>query len=195
MMSLSQAIVAKREAARLRLRDAYAWHQAIWQAFPGRDGEPRDFLFRLDDRGTAFRVYVLSPRAPTLPGWGEWQSKPIAPLFLDHEAYRFQLKANPTMRRCSDRRRIGIYAEDRLRDWMLRKAQQAGVQIDEDSLIVGPPTDEVFRRNGKQGKHVAADFQGLLRVIERPLFKETFTRGVGPAKAFGFGLLVIQPTT
>jgi len=35
----------------------------------------------------------------------------------------------------------------------------------------------------------------MLTVTDPAKFHETFTRGVGPAKAFGFGLLVIAPVT
>jgi len=190
---LAQVLLSKREAAALRLRDAYAWHQAIWQAFPGRDGEKRDFLFRLDDRGSDFRVLVLSSTPPKPPGSGQWQVKTIPSSFLEHEAYRFQLKANPTMRRCADRRRIAIYAEDRLRSWMARKAETAGCRLQHETLVVGPPIDEKFRRNGKEGKHVSVDFQGVLRVMDRNRFKDGFQKGIGSAKAFGFGLLMLQP--
>ncbi len=48
MTYLTQAILDFATAARLRLRDSYDWHQAVWKAFPGRDGKRRDFLSRLD---------------------------------------------------------------------------------------------------------------------------------------------------
>jgi len=193
MNCLTQALVPKSQAAAQGLRDAYAWHQALWKTFPGRDGEDRHFLFRLDDRGDAFRVYLLSPVEPSHPAWGQWRTREIAPSFLEHGAYRFQLKVNPTMRRNADRRRIGIYAEDRLGQWMLRKGESSGFAVDQSSLIVGAPIDEKFRKNGREGKLAGVDFQGLLRVVERDAFKCAFRTGIGSAKAFGFGMLVLQP--
>ena len=191
---LTEAFVNKHDAAAKRLSDAYAWHKALWEAFPDRDGEARDFLFRLDDRFRYFRLYALSFDRPTPPPlWGQWRTKPIAPTFLQHDAYRFQLKANPTMRRHSDRKRLGIYAEDRLREWIFRKSESFGFDIDENILFVGAPIDETFRRNGRPGKHTAVDFQGLLRVTDRPKFQKAFQRGIGSAKAFGFGMLMLQP--
>ncbi len=193
MIWLAQALVPKREAAARKLRDSYAWHQAIWTAFPGRDGQPREFLFRLDDRGPAFRLLVLSAQRPTPPQWGRWQVKSVADSFLEHDRYRFQLKANPTMRRREDRRRIALYDEAKLREWMRRKAEQAGFRIADDSLVVGAPMDETFVRDHRRGKHVAVDFQGLLRVTDRERFQHAFLHGIGSAKAFGFGLLLLQP--
>ncbi|MCK5806428.1 MAG: type I-E CRISPR-associated protein Cas6/Cse3/CasE, partial [Lentisphaeria bacterium] len=117
---------------------------------------------------------------------------PVADSFLTHDAYRFQLRANPTMRRNADRRRLGIYGEDRLREWMKRKADQHGFEILADSLVVGAPIDETFVRDRKRGKHVAVDFGGMLEVRDRAAFIHAFEAGIGSAKAFGFGLLMLR---
>jgi hypothetical protein len=74
----------------------------------------------------------------------------VADSFLQHDQYAFQLKANPTMRRCEDRRRLGIYAEDRLTEWIQGKAGQNGFAVNAESLVVGAPMDEVFVRDGLQ---------------------------------------------
>ena len=190
MTWLSLAIVDKEEWAGL---DSYKRHQAIWKVFPGQDGQARNYLFRLDDKGREFRLYVLSPIRPSVPDWGRWQTKKIAETFLDHDSYRFQLKANPTMRRSEDGRRLGLFKEELLQEWMIRKADAHGFSIFEDSLAVGAPVEERFLRRGTLGKHTGIDFQGILKVINREAFKKAFTEGIGSAKAFGFGLLMLQP--
>lgn len=190
MTHLSQVIVDKRER---KFADGYAWHRAIWEAFPGRPDAARDFLFRVDDLQRMFRIYVLSVGEPTPPPWGQWRTKPIAPSFLDHAVYRFQLKANPTMRRKGDARRLGLFKEDLLRAWMERKAGAAGFRLVADSLVVGAPLEAHFHRQGHMGKHLAVDFQGMLAVSEREAFQKAFRTGIGSAKAFGFGLLMLVP--
>lgn len=193
MKYLTRITLGKSQAATLNLSDSYAWHQKLWQAFPGRDGETRKFLFRVDDAGRDFRVYLLSAAAPATPAWGHWQCKSIASSFLEHHQYRFQLRANPTMRRGSDGRRLGIYSEDRLRQWILRKSRQNGFAVYHESLVIGAPVDEFFHKNNRRGKHVSVDFQGLLAVEDRETFVHAFHTGIGGAKAFGFGLLMLQP--
>jgi CRISPR system Cascade subunit CasE len=190
---LSQVLLSKRDAATRRLRDAYDWHRAIWQAFPNRDGEERHFLFRVDDKREYFRAFVLSLEEPCAPSWGEWESKPVSASFLQHDRYRFQLKANPTMRRKTDRRRLGLFKADLLCAWMQRKAETAGFELVDGTLVVGLPVEERFFREGKVGKHISVDFQGVLRVTDRFLFRQAFEQGIGSAKAFGFGLLMLQP--
>ena len=41
--------------------------------------------------------------------------------------------------------------------------------------------------------HLAVRFDGLLRVTDAGDFRETLICGIGPGKAYGFGLLSIAP--
>jgi CRISPR system Cascade subunit CasE len=191
--TLTQITVNKTVAAHKCLSDAYAWHKALWEAFPDRPDDNRDFLFRTDDQRSEFRVLLLSPYKPTPQTWGQWESKPISEDFLTHSHYAFQLKVNPTKRRCEDRRRLGIYNVTELKDWMTRKAQQFGFSLIEESLSIGSPMDETFLKNHHRGKHVSVDFTGHLTVTDPIAFKTGFEQGIGSAKAFGFGLLMLQP--
>jgi CRISPR system Cascade subunit CasE len=200
MSYLAEVRLDKGEAARLRLHDSYAWHQQLWRAFPSKDGQARDFLFRLDDARDSFRVLLLSCGAPAPPGWGVWEVKAVADSFLDHDRYLFQVRANPTVKRVvrdeagerkKNGRRTAIYDSQELCAWMERKASQAGFEMLECSA--SPATQSFFVKDGHRGKHVAVDFQGALRVVERDAFCQAFATGIGPAKAFGFGLLMLQP--
>lgn len=188
---LSLVSVDKREC---RVFDSYGWHKQIWLAFPGQDNKrPGLFLFRVDDLRQEWRVYVLSAVEPKPPEWGIWQKpKEVAETFLKHDRYRFQLKANPTMRRKEDGRRLGLFKEDLLRAWMKRKGEVHGFAADESTLMVGAPMEERFRHDGVVGKHIAVDFQGVLKVTNREAFKKAFENGIGSAKAFGFGLLMLR---
>ncbi len=192
-MILSAVTLTKREALQARLCDVYAWHQGIWQAFPGRDGDRRDFLFRVDDRSSSFRLYVLSHTEPAAPPWGRWQSKAVGPSFLEHARYRFQLKANPTLRQSESRKRVGLCDETKLRNWMQRKADQHGFAVAAEELVITPPMEETFVKHGRRGKHLAVDLRGVLTVTDRDRFRAAFETGIGSAKAFGFGLLLLQP--
>jgi CRISPR system Cascade subunit CasE len=197
---LSQVHIGKGEAVRAGLRDGYAWHKALWAAFPDRDGEARRFLFRVDDGRDSFRVLLLSPERPVVPEWGSWQTKLVREGFLEHDRYLFQLRANPTIKRivrdeAGERQRNGprtaIYDAEGLTSWLERKAGQSGFAVLES--VAGPPLSSFFVKDGKRGKHVGVDFTGLLEVVDTGAFTRAFTNGIGPAKAFGFGLLMLQP--
>ena len=62
-----------------------------------------------------------------------------------------------------------------------------------DTLEVGAPVDETFDKDGRRGKHAAVDFTGVMRVTDRDLFIQTFNTGIGSAKGFGYGLLMLKP--
>lgn len=198
MRFLTRITAGKSEAARLGIHDSYQWHRRMWEAFPGMPDAERRFLFRVDDMRESFMVMLLSEHGPEPAGWGRWETKRIRPGFLGHDRYRFQLRANPTMRRNEDRRRLGLYREDLLRGWMERKAGMNGFSIIDTSLQISAPVDEAFAKKTeagefRRGKHVSVEFTGLLTVSDRTAFENAFKTGIGTAKAFGFGLLMLQP--
>jgi CRISPR system Cascade subunit CasE len=203
MSYLTQAFLDYETAARMRLADAYDWHQLVWRAFPGRDGRDRDYLTRLErrERERRFRLLIVSPRPPIRPdGWpGEadaWQTREIGPAFLSHRRYRFRLRANPTRRDAASRKRVPLLADEELRAWLDRKGGQAGFAVDRESLRVAGRGREWFRIEapGRSGVHHAVEFEGALTVVDPAAFRLAFERGIGSAKAFGFGMLALVPS-
>ena len=207
MTYLTQVTLDFATAARLRLRDSYAWHQAVWKAFPGRDGGPREFLTRLDQRRENFRLLIVSPMQPVRPDWcpadGEiWKTKPIPDTYFTRSRYAFQLCANPTKKvskKLSDGsltkngRRVPLRKREELAKWIMRKSEQGGFIVDDATLRTFPRGREYFEKKGQSGLHSAVEFEGVLTVTDPAKFHGTFARGIGSAKAFGFGLLVIAP--
>lgn len=195
MKFLSCIQVDRLTAIQKRLKDSYAWHQALWKAFP--DTEIRTFLYRLEARDSDFLLYLLSEKEPIHPEWGTWKTKQISESFLDHSFFRFQLCANPTVKRKQEGRKNGtrtaIYTPDELTAWLQRKGQQGGFTVEDHSLQIEPPINQPFYKNGCKGNHKRVEFRGVLQVTDPERFKTTFNNGIGSAKAFGFGLLVLQP--
>jgi CRISPR system Cascade subunit CasE len=204
MTHLTQVTLDFATAAKLRLRDSYDWHGAVWKAFPGRDGQPRDFLTRLDRRREGFRLLIVSPTEPVRPDWcppESWQTKPIPESYFARSHYAFQLCANPTRKVASrpdgtvtkNGRRVPLGKREELVEWIKRKGDQGGFTVEEATLRTFSRGREYFERKGMPGLHSAVEFQGVLTVTDAAQFHETFTRGIGSAKAFGFGLLVVAP--
>ncbi|MBT8339580.1 MAG: type I-E CRISPR-associated protein Cas6/Cse3/CasE [Desulfatitalea sp.] len=193
MSYLSQFIVTQKATRDFKLWDSYAWHRTIWNLFPGMEDENRDFLFRVDAFHTHTRLLLLSPSPPRLPEWGAGRTKQIRDNFLHHGTYRFQVKANPTRRLKESRKRIGLRADEDLRKWLTRKGEIAGFAVSPSRLSIQPPMDAYFTREGKKGKHISVDFSGILKVTDRHRFQDAFYTGIGTAKAFGYGMLMLQP--
>jgi CRISPR system Cascade subunit CasE len=206
MTHLTQINLDFATATRLRLHDCYDWHQAVWKAFPGRDGGTRDFLTRLDRQRDGFRLLIVSPLEPTRPDWcppESWRSRPIPETYFSRRQYVFQLCANATKKvtklsadgqPTKNGRRVPLSSRDELVNWIRRKGDQGGFAVNEATLRTFSGGREYFEKRGIRGLHSAVEFQGVLQVMEPGKFHENFKRGIGPAKAFGFGLLVIAPT-
>jgi CRISPR system Cascade subunit CasE len=208
MTYLTQILLNSADALRGGLHDSYDWHQAAWNAFPGRDGKPRDFLTRLDQKGEDIRLLIVSSDPPVRPEWcppnpGCWQAKQIPDTYFSRRLYRFQLRANPTRKerigstadgtRKKNGRRVPLRSKEELVNWLKAKGAAGGFSVDEDTLRTISEGREYFQKKGSAGLHSSVEFQGILRVTDPALFHQTFSRGIGSAKAFGFGLLVIAP--
>lgn len=205
MTYLTQATIDHAIAAKRGFRDVYDWHQAVWKAFPGRDGQGRDFLTRLDEREEGFRLLIVSPEIPTRPDWcpgAAWQTKPIPVTYFSRRRYAFQLRANPTKKvtklgadgnPTKNGQRVPLRTREEYVAWMQRKGEQGGFAVESDTLRTIQQGREYFQKKEMRGLHATVEFQGVLTVVDPVKFHDSFTRGIGSAKAFGFGLLVIAP--
>lgn len=204
-MYLTEAWLPAELALRRKLYDSYDWHQTVWEAFPGHENDSRAFLTRVDAVRDRFRLYILSEWTPQRPSWwpeSDWRSRPVPDSFLGHRRYAFQLCANPTRKRvkldeegrpCRNGRRDPLRTREELESWIVRKGQQGGFRPELDTLRILPLGRRYFQRKGGGGMHTAVDYRGILEVTDVAKFREAFRRGVGPAKGFGFGLLLLAP--
>lgn len=130
---------------------------------------------------------------------------------------RFRLRANPTKRVAGDEKtngamkgkRVGLVREEEQLEWLSRKGQSGGFDLAGVRLVgkggavqipaVKAAVEGKLEGRKKDGEkrqhmtHLAVLFEGLLRVTDADAFRQTIVRGIGPAKAFGFGLLSVAP--
>jgi CRISPR system Cascade subunit CasE len=188
--------------------DSYGWHQRVWRCFPGQPDRKRDFLTRVDTLQGAFRLWLLSRSRPVCPDWcpsDRFAVKEIATSFLAHRYYAFNLRANPVKslvqrnaqgERARRGKRVPLVNREELRAWLDRKAQQGGFRIVADKpLDIGPLVKSHFRKREHAACHGGVEFRGVLEVTDPSKFEETYYTGVGSAKGFGFGLLLLKPVT
>jgi CRISPR system Cascade subunit CasE len=148
--------------------------------------------------------------------------KEIAASFLSHRHYAFDLQANPvktvvqrgpngeTLLRPDGKRqsgkRVPLVKPDELRAWLIHKGkvrcrdQDTGLDVpggfrivEEKPLEISPMMENHFRKKGQSGYHGGVQFRGILEVTDSERFIETYHAGVGSAKSFGFGLLLLAP--
>ncbi len=189
------------------LSDLYQLHRTLMRAFPNADaGGPGRVLFRVDVARDTHQPFLLvqSTRQPdwnalprddrnrsytTLPP----ESKPYQPALTEGQRLRFSLRANPVIKRKLDdavegKRQALLREEDQIA-WLTRKASEGGFAM-RNTLVV----KEGFQAATKSQHsltHFAVRFEGTLEVTDQAKFQQTLAAGIGPAKAFGFGLLTI----
>lgn len=128
--------------------------------------------------------------------------KEFAPVFSAGERLRFLLRANATEKRAvakvdgtmaANKRRFGLHGEERQLAWLRRKGEEGGFEI-EEARVEGARLRSA-RRSGEPAEarqqHLSADFTGVLCVRDPAAFRQTLIRGIGPGKAFGFGLMSV----
>jgi len=127
------------------------------------------------------------------------------------DQFRFRLLANPTKKVCTipkkrweamspaerekektrHGKRIPVRKEH-LVDWLNARAHLAGFSLDKQSVLVRSGYVYVNKDNKEEKNRLcSALYEGILIVENTDRFRESLMRGIGPAKAFGFGLLSI----
>jgi CRISPR system Cascade subunit CasE len=184
--------LSRSDCKALNITDAYSIHRVVYDLFPG---ESRDFLFA--DKGGDFnlrQILILSERNPATPQHGEVESKRIPESFLDHEHYGFEVTLNPTKRDKQTGKTIAIRGSENLHQWLFKKAPSLGFEIQAESLEIRHAGVQTFDLgDGNVVTHNSASFVGKLKVTDREKFRSSFSKGIGRAKGFGFGLFQIVP--
>lgn len=201
-MYLTKLILNPRIAqARRDLSDPYDMHRTLSRAFVAdKESSPARFLWLLESGPNAWSSPIVLVQASTEGRWGElpknYLHRPVESKKLVLEElvcqgglYRFRLIANPIVSRLG--KRYGLQGEVEQLSWLDRQGERHGFRI-HTALTIG--SDVLASRKGAAVISVQrASFEGVLKVEHVESFKSALISGVGPAKAFGCGLLSVAP--
>jgi len=191
-MIASMLRLSRSDCKALKITDTYSIHRVVYELFPG---ELRNFLFA--DKGGDFnarKILIISDRSPEIPKFGKIESKPIPEGFLEHDHYGFEVTLNPTKRDKQTGKTVAIRGRENLLQWFLGKSSSLGFEIKPESLEIRNAGVQTFNLgNDKVVTHNSATFVGKLQVTDRAKFQNSFRKGIGRAKGFGFGLFQIIP--
>lgn len=185
-----------------------------------RVGQPTPFLFRYEQQNGLPLFYVLSAQQPVDKD-GIWEIGPpksFAPDMRSGDRLAFKLRVNPTVSRGDTKGQRGtrhdvvMDAKRRMRwkdiptenrptlahvadkagtSWLSARQERLGARFDEQALRV----DGYRNWRQRTGKGIALstlDFDGMLTVTDTESFVAGLFNGIGPAKAFGCGLLLVR---
>lgn len=191
-MFLSKCLIASH-----RPMNPYQIHQKLWSLFPNRPEATRDFLFRVEQSSPGGHAILLQSAVAPVSAKGDLvliDQKEFGYSFKQGMSLRFLLTANPTKRirdlggkkKNQGRCRVPFIDEDEIRDWLARKVSDAA-QLHEINIV--RKNTLYFRKKGNPGKVVTVTYSGLLTVSDGHLLQGVVEKGIGPAKAFGCGML------
>lgn len=186
----------------LKITDAYSLHRVVYNLFADVRNDvqkeaslPSGFLFadKGGDRDTR-KILFLSNRPPHEPVHGQIQLKQIPDEFLNHVQYGFEVTVNPSRRDNKSKKLIPLRTRADISQWFVAKSTGSwGFEVDPVSLQVIAMGVQQFEKDGKTVTHGSATLKGVLTVVDRDCFINSFSQGIGRGRAFGFGLLQIVP--
>ena len=217
-MYLSKLILNPRNAgARRDAARPYELHRTLMRAL--EDAAEKRLLFRLEpERGPGGPVVLVQTHAR--PEWSPLLEngyllradgpKPFEPALRAGQRLRFRLVANPTIKKKTPGKKNGVRLPlihpgenpkgyPSYMDWLRRKAERHGFRV---PAVQDAPFHMAPRRRGEHRParyekheipHFGVRFDGVLEVTDPERVAQAVRQGIGPAKAFGFGLLSLAP--
>lgn len=177
------------------VKNPYEIHKRLWKAFPDRPDADRPFLFNLQwsrpgNNARALMLSLIKPASDKLePGVKMLRTKPMSFDGLKSgDILRFTLTANPVKRLNVERCRVPLTRDDQRLAWLAKKLEDCAeileAQITSTKILH-------FRKGHRLGKLATVTFSGLLKVTNQHAFLDKLKTGIGPAKAFGCGLMLV----
>lgn len=217
MIKLRQG-VSPRDITDLTRRNGYQAHQLVWNLFADRPDRQRDFIYRHEAVNDWPTFYTVSKREPIdTTGMWEIQPKEYDPQLRAGQRLGFTLCANPIRSRRDEdgkQQRHDVVMEEKLKfkkegksfnlpgivqdigcKWLEERSAPHGFSIPAEGIRVdGYRQHKLFK--GKGNKPITfstLDFNGILTVTEPDIFVEKcLFEGIGPAKGFGCGLMLVR---
>ncbi len=204
------------------LASPYQLHKTLAKAFPDPESEQHrarhGILFRIE-QATSEGAPVLVQSA-TEPSWDLLPQgyalrvdgpKAFDPTLAEGQHLSFRFVANPTVRKTPPGKKNGrrVPLSHRVRqhdgdrtyfDWLGDQAERCGfavLDVRDAPFRLAPRRrkKDSERQNYEKSRipHFGVRFDGVLTVTDPEVLKKAVRQGIGPAKAFGFGLLSLAP--
>ena len=193
--------------------DPYRMHREAWRLLGTGPEARRDFLYRLEADGRRPTLYALAPR-PARDPEGLWQveSKPFEPKLSAGDRLGFDVRTNPVVTRDGKRHDVVMDAKRARREAGDSTPRTSRVELAQEAVsrwfaargetngyrpcelrVDGYRVREIPRPDGRPAQRIAtAEIRGTLEVVDPARFLALVRTGLGPAKAFGCGLLLLR---
>lgn len=210
--------VSPRDITDLTRMNGYQAHQLIWNLFADHPDRQRDFIYRHETVNGWPTFYTVSKREPVdIAGMWEILPKEYNPQLRVGQRLGFTSCVNPIRSRRDEngrQQRHDVVMEEKLKlksdgkdfdlpsivqdmgmRWLDERSASHGFSISPEGIRVdGYRQHKLFK--GRWDKPITfstLDFNGILTVTEPDAFVEKcLFDGIGPAKGFGCGLMLVR---
>lgn len=181
----------------------------------GKNGDGRT-IWRLDGQphGNMQRLYIVSTAEPDFSVFEtemgvrkeDCESCDYAP-FLEHlscgQQWVFRLTANPTKTIPSEgfvtrgkRQPIVRHADQE--EWLFKQFRKIGChmtinRLEQPEVVIRSSQEISFRKRNTTVVLTRVTFEGILSIDDPDTLRKAMVEGIGPAKAYGCGLLTLAP--
>lgn len=208
------AINPRRRASRRVMSSPHYMHGAVNACYP-QDARPTRLLWRVDHTESAFYLYLVGDVRPDPAGFVEehgwevpnsWQTRDYMPILAgvkEGGQYGFRLAANPVRNisgsnevKAARGKRLAHVTVTQQLGWFLERVHRWGFSVGDrlsPSVRIVERRALQFRRQERRVTIGMAVFEGFLTVTDADVLRERMLGGVGPAKAYGCGLLTLAP--
>lgn len=211
---MPQENIFRQELIKLVNQGEYKQHQILWRLFrdDGTAQQQRSFIYRCDFAKSLPYFYVVSQNKPreNINSWAV-QTRMYAPKIQPSQEFTFILRVNPRIAKIIPNGKKHYYC-DAIMDaykkqnstipkqqiiqevgsgWLQGRAAKYGFSI--KSILVESYNQHCLFKKGHDNICFSTlDYRGKLRVENPELFLPALYKGIGAAKGFGCGLLMIK---
>jgi len=196
--------------------DGYIAHSLLWKLFPNDGSKKRDFLFYKDETGEFPFFLLFSKDKPMENDVFGVCVKNFAPEFMVGDRLAFTLVANPVISRrkegksfrcnvlidarCRRKAEGGspaeINAEGELvaKKWLIAQGEKNGFSCLPEMIRVDGCRNNYFYKKKKDSpiRFSSVHYEGVLNITEPDKFMKMMEKGLGKARAFGCGLMLVR---
>ena len=199
------------------IQNEYGVHQLIWDIFADTPERRRDFLFRYEIIKGIPSFFTVSERPPA-NATKIWDvvTEEYNPQYPTGQSLSFHLRVNPIRAKrdtTGRQRRHDVVMDEKNRlnnqnkqineadiiqecgeQWLRVRSAGLGFVIKDGAVRAGRYRQHnLFKNNGNKAITFSTlDFNGVLTVTEPTTFEKFLFNGIGPAKGFGCGLMLVR---
>lgn len=167
----------------------------IFGQFDSSNGKP--FLYRKEIRTSCVEFIIRSDNNPKdnpveLHPKFRMITKEVPESFFDRDQARVKVTLNPIVQKAGsgNSKKVPLKSAGDIRSYVNRIFQRNG--IEPISLDIGKPINDVGFKKGHKITVSKVDVEGIVKVLDKESFKDSVRSGIGSAKRFGCGLVLVK---